>query len=185
MSEIDAAYARTQEGDHEAFTSWVRSCETPLRKSLRSFGPVVDVEAVLQEGLARMWTLAPRLKLDGENASLRYALRLVRNLAIAEARRLGKATPADLEKLQRLPETVADPDPPADHWVQQAIRRCLEKLPPKPRAALHARLRGGPDRALASGLGMKLNTFLQNIVRARRLMAECLQRAGVKVEEYL
>ncbi|MHC4210719.1 MAG: hypothetical protein ACYSWT_13510, partial [Planctomycetota bacterium] len=69
MSAIDDAYERTQEGDQEAFTSWVRLCETPLRKSLRPFAPYVDVESVVQEGLLRMWTLAPTLTLEGENAS--------------------------------------------------------------------------------------------------------------------
>ena len=121
MSEIDEAYERTQEGDHAAFTSWVRHCETPLRKSLRSFAAVVDVEAVLQEGLARMWTLAPRLKLKGENASLRYALRLVRNVALSEARRLGRATPVELEELEQRPEGAVDPDPPTDPGLRQAM----------------------------------------------------------------
>ena len=36
---------------------------------------------------------------------------------------------------------------------------------------------------LATDLDMKLNTFLQNIGRARRLMAECLLRHGVTREE--
>jgi len=185
VSEIDEAYERTQEGDHEAFTSWVRLCETPLRKSLRSFASVVDVEAVLQEGLARMWILAPRLELEGENASLRYALRLVRNVALSEARRLGRAASVQLDEPEQLPEVAVEADPPADPWLRQAIQRCFEKLPPRPREALQARLRGGPDRELARSVRMKLNTFLQNVVRARKLMAECLRRAGVKVEEYL
>jgi DNA-directed RNA polymerase specialized sigma24 family protein len=185
VSEIDEAYKRTQEGDHEAFASWVRLCEAPLRKSLRSFAQAVDVESVLQEGLARMWTLAPRLELEGENASLRYALRLVRNVALSEARRLGRATPVELEELEKMPEGAVDPDPPTDHGLRQAIQRCFDKLPPKPRAALQARLRGGPDRELARSVRMKLNTFLQNIVRARKLMAECLKAAGVNVEEYV
>ena len=180
MSAIDDAYKRTQEGDQEAFTSWVRLCETPLRRSLRPFAPFVDVESVLQEGLFRMWTLAPTLMLEGENASLRYGLRLVRNLALSEARRLGKTGPEEQPS-----EPAVDPDPPADPWLRQAILRCVEKLPRRPREALLARLRGGPDRELASSLGMRPNTFLQNIVRARRLMAECLKGAGVNVEDHL
>jgi DNA-directed RNA polymerase specialized sigma24 family protein len=182
VSAIDDAYKRTQEGDREAFTSWVRLCETPLRKSLRSFAPYVDVESVVQEGLLRMWLLAPTLTLEGENASLRYALRLVRNLALSEARRLGTAGPDDLETF---PEPPVDPDPPADPWLLQAILRCIEKLPRRPREALSARLRGGPDRGLASSVGMRLNTFLQNIVRARQLMAKCLKGAGINVEDHL
>jgi DNA-directed RNA polymerase specialized sigma24 family protein len=184
VSQIDDAFQRTQEGDQEAFTSWVRFCEPPLRRSLRPFAAAVDVEAVLQEGMARMWILAKTLKLKGTDASLRYARTIVKNLARSEARRFGKDA-VGLDELHNAPEAVVDPDPPTDDRVQQAIRRCLEKLPARPREALLARLRGGPDRGLASGVRMKLNTFLQNIVRARRLMAECLDRAGVNVEDYL
>jgi DNA-directed RNA polymerase specialized sigma24 family protein len=184
VSEIDDAYRRTQEGDQEAFTSWVRLCETPMRKSLRRFARYVDVESVVQEGLLRMWRLAPTKKLEGENASLRFALRLVHNLAVSEARRLGNANQPEFVELTELPAVEVPPDPPADDWLRQVILGCLEKLPNRPRAALTARLRESPDRELASWLGMQLNTFLQNIVRARKLMIDCLKRAGVKLEDY-
>jgi RNA polymerase sigma-70 factor (ECF subfamily) len=36
-----------------------------------------------------------------------------------------------------------------------------------------------PDATLARGLGMRLNTYLQNIARARKLVAECLERHGI------
>lgn len=48
--------------------------------------------------------------------------------------------------------------------------------------ALAARLQSGgsvPDERLAERLGMRTNTFLQNVTRARRLLAECLRRRGV------
>jgi hypothetical protein len=50
---------------------------------------------------------------------------------------------------------------------------------------MDARLRGGPDRDLASSLGMRLNTFLQNIVRARTLLSRCLEAAGIRIEDRL
>ena len=87
MSEIDALFRRTRAGEHDAFTAWVRLCEMPLRNSLRRFARAVDVEAVLQEGLLRMWRLAPTLELEGKDASLRMAHTIVRRLAISEARR--------------------------------------------------------------------------------------------------
>jgi DNA-directed RNA polymerase specialized sigma24 family protein len=65
------------------------------------------------------------------------------------------------------------------------IERCRERLPPQPRRALDARLLGAggvPDRTLAERLGVRLNTFLQNVTRARRLLAECLRSHGVKLE---
>ncbi len=184
MSEIDQLYRRTREGDREAFTSWVRLCEIPLRKGLRPFAPAVDVEAVLQEGLLRMWRLAPRQELKGNDASLRFALRLVRNLALSEAKRLGRLTPVELDGLERMPDCQGT-DPEPDEVLHSAIRTCLDKLPRRPKEAIDARLRGGADRDLAEGLGMRLNTFLQNIVRARRLLAGCLRAAGIRLEEYL
>jgi len=185
LSPIDEDYGRTREGDAEAFTSWVRRCERPLRKALRPLARAVDTEAVLQEALLRMWRLAPTLALEGENASLRYASRLARNLALSEARRHGRVSAVELAELERLPQGAVDPDPPSDDLLIRALRRCIEKLPPRPRLALRARLTGLSDRDLARGLEMKLNTFLQNIVRARRLLDDCLGRAGVRVADYL
>jgi len=63
--------------------------------------------------------------------------------------------------------------------------KCLAKLPERPREALLARLRAGNDRESAAGLDMRLNTFLQNIVRARRFLAECLESVGIRVAEFL
>ena len=185
-SDLDRAFAAVQEGDADAFATWLRLAEIPLRASLRSFARALDVEAALQEGLLRMWVLAPTLVLSGRNASLRYALRLLRNLALDEARRLRRLTPLDLEGLERMPEASVAPDSPPDPGLRRAILRCLEQLPPQPRAALGARLDDAArssDRDLAAGLRMTLNTFLQNVVRARRFMAQCLERAGVSLTE--
>jgi len=38
---------------------------------------------------------------------------------------------------------------------------------------------------LAERLRMRLNTFLQNIVRARRSMEKCLEGRGVRLEEVM
>jgi RNA polymerase sigma-70 factor (ECF subfamily) len=40
------------------------------------------------------------------------------------------------------------------------------------------------DSVIAAGLRMKLNTFLQNFGRARKLLADCLRAAGVDVGEF-
>jgi len=181
--DVDQAYERTRAGDARAFEAWVRAAELPLRISLRRFARVVDVEAILQEGLLRMWTLAPGLELEGRNASLRYALRIVRNLALSEARRLQRFTPLELESLESHPETHVDPDPGPDPGLSRWIRACIERLPARPRQALLARLNDAgrsPDRDLAASVQMKANTFLQNIVRARKLVAECLRKHGVE-----
>ena len=185
MSSVDDDYMRTREGSEDAFASWVRCCEQPLRKILRPFARALDTEAVLQEALLRMWRLAPTLTLEGENASLRYASRLTRNLAVSELRRQRRVSHVELGELERLPAGTVDPDPPRDDRLRQVVKHCIEKLPARPREALLLRLSGQADRDLAASLNMKPNTFLQNIVRARRLLGACLERAGVRVAEYV
>lgn len=186
MTPIDEAYGRARDGDHGGFADWVRRVEMPLRLSLRSFAPVVDVEAIVQEGLLRMWVLAPTLELQGENASLRYARTLTRNLAIHEARRLGSLVPLDHDGGNPGHDVPVPPAPVPDPALRRAILECLERLPAKPAEALLERLRGRgslPDRDLAALAGMTLNTFLQNIVRARRHMAACLRSKGIALGE--
>ena len=185
-TDLDRAFTAVREGDARAFAIWLGHTEMPLRASLRSFARTLDVEAVLQEGLLRMWMLAPTLDLSGRNASLRYALRLLRNLALDEARRLRRLTPLDMEALERMPEASVLPDPGPDPGLRRAVLSCLEQLSGRPRAALDARLADAgrsSDRALATALRMTVNTFLQNVVRARRLMAQCLERAGISLAE--
>jgi DNA-directed RNA polymerase specialized sigma24 family protein len=182
---LEHAFAGTQAGDAEAFAAWVHLVELPLRANLLPFARTIDVEAVFQEGLLRMWKLAPVLRLSGPNASLRYAFRLMRNLALSEARRATRLTPFELKDIEDLPEAHIDPTPP-DPVLRRLIVSCLKRLPGRPREVLLRRLADGghsPDRALAETLRMEVNTFLQNIVRARKLVAACLEREGVRLEE--
>ena len=73
-----------------------------------------------------------------------------------------------------------------DAGLRRAIARCFEKLPGQPRKAMKVRLEdSASDRGLAEQLGMRLNTFLQNIVRARKALARCLEESGVRLAEYL
>jgi len=183
MTPIDQAFQRAQHGDPDGFTDWVRAVELPLRGTLRRFARHVDVESIAQEGLLRMWRLAPTVKLEGDNASLRYAAVLVRNLALREIERNRIYVSQDPD--QNEPEV--QPDPPPDSGLRRILLDCFRRLPPRPRLALRVRLTlggGAPDRALANGIGMRLNTFLQNIVRARRHLARCLESHGVSPREY-
>lgn len=172
--------------DTKAFARWMSGAEGPVRESLRSFATVVDVEAVLQESLLRVWHAAPRFTPDGSpNALLRFAVRIARNLAVSEVRRT-KARPVDDATLERA--TPPDEPAPPDPLLRRAIGECYERLPDRPKQALDARLKSdgrADDDALATSLSMRLNTFLQNFGRARKLLAECLRRHGVAVEEEL
>ncbi|HVV86948.1 MAG TPA: sigma factor, partial [Kofleriaceae bacterium] len=88
MIDLDAHLPAIVAGETAAFGRWLAGAEPGVRDSLRSFARVIDVEAVLQEALLRVWQVAPRVNLDGRpNALLRLAHRIAKNLAIDELRR--------------------------------------------------------------------------------------------------
>lgn len=176
-------------GDADAFAAWLSCCEASVRLSLRGFATVVDTEAVLQEALLRVWQAAPRLVPDGKpNSLLRFAVRVARNTAVSELRRTRSRAGAELlpeqaesaldrEALEATPEA---PDP----FLRAATVECLGKLPDRPKSALAARFEHAghePDDTLASRLGMTKNTFLQNVTRAKKALAECLQGKGISL----
>jgi DNA-directed RNA polymerase specialized sigma24 family protein len=184
-NDLDIYLTQIVGGDVDAFARWMAGAEPTVRLSLRSFAAVIDVEAVLQESLLRVWQVAARFERDGRpNGLLRFTIRIARNLAVSEVRRT-RAAPVEPEDLETtLAVEPADPDP----MLRRAIGDCRDKLPPKPRQALDARLAsaGGSDDAdLAESIGMKLNTFLQNFTRARQLLADCLRKKGVDIAQEL
>lgn len=175
-------------GDPSAFGRWVAGVEHEVRVSLASFATSVDTEAVLQEVLLRMWQVAPRFTPDGRpNALMRLAIKSARNLAIDHTRRNGRRVPS-VDLSEAAEAAVAANESQPDALLGEAIGTCREALPPKPRAALGARIEDGGalhDRDLASRLGMKLNTFLKNVGRARALLEACLRHRGIRIEEHL
>jgi DNA-directed RNA polymerase specialized sigma24 family protein len=185
---LETVFRRAGLGDPDAFAEWMGMVENPLRCSLARFARAVDVEVVVQETLMRTWLVArDRTRcLEGENASLKFALRVARNVVHEELRHGHLYRLLDDEEWNQLPEASFKPEFP-DYALRQAIVDCMERLPAQPKKALNARVREGhlPDRDLALETRMKLNTFLQNIVRARRLVADCLEKRGVRLEEIL
>jgi DNA-directed RNA polymerase specialized sigma24 family protein len=170
-------------GDLDAFARFLAGAERPLRQALASFCAVVDVEAVVQEALLRVWQVAPRFAGDGRpQALLRFAHRCARNLCLTEVRRRALApTTADDEAVAQAADLTASAPP--DPLLRRAVHECQGKLPSKPAHALAARLESEGDVAdatLAARLGMSLNTFLQNFTRARKLLADCLRKRGVE-----
>lgn len=185
---LDELFQLARLGDRGAFAQWMGMVEIPLRRSLHRFARAVDVEAAVQETLLRMWMVAgdPQRVLQGSNASLKYAFAVGRIVALEEMRRYRQDRFVELDVLENLPEGRINPDPP-DPALARKLQDCVERLPRRPREALWARVHDGrlPDRQLADALRMKANTFFQNIVRARRLLRECLERRGVRLEEIL
>ena len=170
-------------GDSAAFARWLAGRELRLRASLRSFAHSVDTEAIVQEALLRVWQLAPKVTRDGRSEPLlRLAIRVARNLAIDATRRSSQPQPEWVE-------APFEPAPrPPDPWLRRRIAECLGALPKRPRKALESRLASAGERRdpdLAEATGMRLNTFLQNVGRARRLLAACLERAGIDLAREL
>ena len=187
MSEVDELWPGACRGEREVFAEWMGRVERPIRRSLAPFARVVDAEGVVQETLLRMWLFATDrgASLEGENASLRFAIGMARNIARNEARKRGREVVVPPEDLL---DEAAPPDSTPDPLLRRAIRACLDRLARRPLAALMARLDQGhllPDAQLATRLGMSANTFLQNIVRARKQLAQCLERTGISIEEAL
>lgn len=171
-------------GDALAFGHWVSGAEPRIRASLHSFAAVVDTEAVVQETLLRVWQVAPRFKPDGRPDGLvRLAIRIARNLAISEVRR-SRPELADVAELERRASAHVDAPVQTDPMLRERIQQCLAALPAQPAAALRQRIaaRGARhDLELADAASMTLNTFLQNIRRARAGLARCLERGGVSL----
>ncbi len=186
MDDLDVHLSAIVVGDAAAFGRWLACAEAPVRASLRSFAAKVDVEAVLQEALLRTWQVAPNHKPDGrENSLLRLSKRIAKNHAIDETRR-ARSTPMEEESLERAVSdadvgTAATPDPFLRRWIEH----CRALLAGKPAEALTARLENAgadADETLAEHLGMRLNTFLQNVTRARKQLAECLAKRKIDLE---
>ena len=191
IMDLDVFLPAILEGDTRAFARWMAGAEGVMRDSLRSFVTAVDVEAVLQEALLRVWQVASRFVADGRpNGLLRLGIRIARNLAISEVRRMrATAVPEeDLERALALAEQGSGASEGPDPLLRQTLATCHELLPEKPRQALDARLEaegGKADLDLATEVGMRLNTFLQNFTRARKLLAECLKKHGVILDAEL
>ena len=185
--DLDIHLPNIAAGDPDAFARWVAGAELRVRASLTSVATSVDVEAVVQETLLRVWQVAPRVEPDGKpNCLLRLSIRIARNLAISDLRRR-RVRPDMASALESEPPDESVDAIVPDPMLREAIAGCRDALPGKPALALAARLTGPgtPDPTLATAVGMKLNTFLQNITRARKLLAECLKRRGIDVETEL
>jgi RNA polymerase sigma-70 factor (ECF subfamily) len=183
MNDLDTHLPLITIGDEGAFVAWLAGAERPLRLSLRRFAATVDTEAVLQETLLRIWMGAAHCRPDGRpNSLLRLAHRIAANLALDEIRRRrgGGGAWAD----DPPDDDPPDPAPPHDPLLRRRVEECLETLPRAPRRAILMRIEaagGERDASLAARAGMRLNTFLQNVTRARRLIALCLGKSGIVV----
>lgn len=181
MDDLDVHLPGIAIGNTRAFARWLAGAESPIRASLRRFAAHVDTEALLQETLLRVWLAAPSVHTDGRaNSLLRLGVTIAKRLALSEVRKRRHISLGE----------VGDSEPPfteprlPDPLLRRHLEQCFGKLPPKPARALELRIlaRGGePDEVLAGRAGMKLNTFLKNVGRARSFVAACLAEHGIEV----
>jgi RNA polymerase sigma-70 factor (ECF subfamily) len=190
VSDLDVHVPAIAAGDAAAFGQWLSAAERPIRASLRSFAAAVDTEAILQEALLRAWQVAPRFVPDGRpNGLLRLTVRMAKNLAISETRRARvDFIEHEALELEMGDDALSRMANPPDPLLRRVIEHCREKLPNNPKRALAERLSNAGrelDAEIAARLEMRTNTFLQNITRARKLLAECLKANGVDLESEL
>lgn len=171
-----------------AFGRWLAAVTPSLRRSLRSFAEKIDTEAVVQEASLRMWIIAKaiaqqeREPLGGANASLRFALRIARNLALNMIRK-GKhedsVDPSDPSVTDFVSPEPVEPDP----LLHDLIQQCIKLLTANPLKAIVIRVEHGhrPEAEQALLAGMTKNTFHQNIRRARLQLIECLTDKGIEL----
>jgi len=186
VSDIDKLWSLACSGDGQAFGDWAGRVERPVLLSLRIFARAIDTEGIVQETLLRMWqrSQADGPTLEGEHASLRFAVVMARNLALNMARKLRREHLVQPEHIPVDPQAVRT-DPASDPLLRRIIEKCIEALSGAARKALEARLLRGhvPDAVLANSVDMTRNTFLQNITRGRRQLADCLRQNGAHEHE--
>ena len=172
--------------DEAAFARWLARCELRLRRSLRPFAHLVDVESVLQETALQIWEHdAQRITASGTpEFLLRWAYVVARNKALNLARRAGRLDLFDPDHDLSPGTESAHSDP----LLRDRIRRCLAQLLPNLRRVLDARLKDDGqhrDRELAAQLGVSFDAFRQNLARGRRALEGCLKTQGIDIRAYL
>src|SRR5262245_47294259 len=111
-----------------------------MRDSLRPLAAAVDVEAVLQEALLRVWQVAPRFVPDGRpDGLLRLGGPIAGNVALDEARG-ARAAPADGAALEALGDALAARADAPDPLLRRSIAECRARLGGPAARALEARL---------------------------------------------
>ena len=105
------------------------------REPARRSRAVIDVEAVLQEALLRVWQVAPRF------VARRRAERPVAARGADRAQPRGqRGAPARARRRSRRSRSRSPSRATPDPLLREAIADCRDKLPAKPRQALDARL---------------------------------------------
>ena len=140
------------------------------------------VDDLFQESMLVAWR-----RLDECDLSRPFGpwLRGIASKLVLAYYRKAKANPiplnaAVLDHVDRKFESISGV--PGDTWDEKvaAIHACLEALPKTHRDAIQGRYFDGvKGAAVAEQLGVSYEAFKKRLLRARRMLAECLGRKGV------
>jgi len=184
MIEIDQIFEQAGRGP-VSLQGWMTAVEIPLRRSLRDFASVVDVESVMQDALMQMWVMAQgdeRPSLSGENASIWLAIDRARNIARDEARRAGCEALLPTDGMPD-PDEILRPDQRSLE-LEEALYGCKHKQDHESLPTLRWRLElpGLPDATVTKYCGMPLHIFSRAVTGATRRVAHCLEHQGIVLE---
>jgi DNA-directed RNA polymerase specialized sigma24 family protein len=182
VAELQAIAQGNQEAQ-DAFNRWFGRCEIRLKRSLRDFASVVDVEAVVQDTALLVWERAATISPERPPGFLfRWAVTVAKNKARNNAKRAGRQLPLDGES------QPADSSPLGDPLLRSQILKCRERLSPHQQRVVTARCEDGgtrEDRGLAASIDMSFEAFRQNLARARKALVKCLRSFNIDVMEHL
>ena len=122
VDELRAIAAR----DAAAFTRWFARCEIPLKRSLRSFAELVDVESTAQDAAFKVWQDAARITPDGRPG---FLLRWTKTVAANDARNKIRRSGHRLDHRMPLPnedDLGSSTSSTRDPFFLERVRRCLE-----------------------------------------------------------
>lgn len=154
-----------------------RHAALPWRIASRMLGDAAEAEDVAQEALLRLWQQADRWQ-AGSSGVAAWLTRVATNLCLDRLRRR-RFVGAD-EAPERADETpLADTAMVGDE-VRDAVKRCIDALPDRQRAAIVLTYYEEKQNQMAAGiLEMQLKAFESLLFRARAGLRTCIEGKGV------
>lgn len=179
-SEEGRLLARAQQGDLIAFESLVRMHQQRVyAHCYRMVSNSAEAEDLCAETFLRAYQHLGSLR--ATPSIVHWLLHVANNLCISTLRKRTTRPMVELEEIQDVPSTAASPEEEVVKRDQQeVVRRCLETLSPKERAAvLMFYLEERPLEEIAAVLGCGLAGAKSRVHRARhRLKALVMAELG-------
>jgi RNA polymerase sigma factor (sigma-70 family) len=174
----DELVARIAMRDHAAMRLAAdRHANAAWRVAYRMLGDATEAEDVAQEALLRLWNHADRWREGGPGIAA-WLKKVTVNQCLDRLRRKRFLSDEDV------PER-ADEAPLADEMMEQdevgsAVKKCIETLPDRQRAAVILTYYEEQANQTAAGtLAMQLKAFESLLFRARGSLRDCIERKGV------